>query len=352
MISILHVVESYGGGVSSALASYVRSTPHAEHHLLCTDRIEALADSGHKELFASVRSMPQNAVAAMMSIRAATNSVRPTIVHAHSSWAGVFTRLCLRNRPDRWLVYTPHCFAFERTDIRPWKRRLFSLAELILSLNTEIIAACSARERDLGKEMRARSGAVFVPNAIATRDAAVSHRRHRALPQLPVLAAVGRLSAQKDPQFFLDVVRLIRKRHSHFEAKWIGDGLPSIRHLLESEDIGVTGWLPQEDVMRQMESVDVYLHTAAWEGFPMSILEAAKAGLPIAARKIDALSDAPKTVAVQQPSDLADICVQLLAGEKSRDLNRHYWANYLSPNTPGNQSSILTKIYSKNLDSL
>lgn len=348
--TILHVVESYGGGVSSALANYVRSTPHLDHHLLCTDRTEALADSRQRRMFASIRPMPKNPLAAMRSIRASARSLGATVVHAHSSWAGVFVRLSLRNRADCRLVYTPHCFAFERTDITRWQSSFFLAVERLLSINTEVVAACSAREEVLGNGMYARRGAVFVPNVGAVRGSSNSSQEVQDRPQVPVVAAVGRLSAQKDPRFFVDVVRVMRDKGIDFQAKWIGGGPSEMTRVLEMEEIEVTGWLAREDVVRHLEVADVYLHTAAWEGFPMAILEAAELGLPIAARRIPALDGVSDDVAVQDAAALADICAGLVEREGKRAENRHHWARHLAPNTQTNQHQSLVDIYSNSAD--
>ncbi|MFX7785070.1 glycosyltransferase, partial [Acinetobacter baumannii] len=66
-------------------------------------------------------------------------------------------------------------------------------------------------------------------------------------------------------------------------ATWIGDGPSS------APRVRVPGWAARDDVRAELAELDVYFHTAAWEGFPIAILDAAAMGLPILARRIPAL---------------------------------------------------------------
>ena len=58
--------------------------------------------------------------------------------------------------------------------------------------------------------------------------------------------------------------------------------------------VEVTGWLEQDVAVKEIADCDVYLHTAAWEGYPMTILEAFELGMPVVARTIHALTSEPR----------------------------------------------------------
>jgi glycosyltransferase involved in cell wall biosynthesis len=60
---------------------------------------------------------------------------------------------------------------------------------------------------------------------------------------------------------------------------WIGDG--ELRQQLSAPNIGITGWLPRDEVMQQLQNLDVYLSTSLWEGMPLSVLLAMCAGKPL-----------------------------------------------------------------------
>ena len=50
---------------------------------------------------------------------------------------------------------------------------------------------------------------------------------------------------------------------------------------LAEAGVEVTGWLPRDEVARQLERADVYLSTSSWEGMPVSVIEAMLAGRPV-----------------------------------------------------------------------
>ena len=85
---------------------------------------------------------------------------------------------------------------------------------------------------------------------------------------------VGRIAPQKDPKFFADVVAELRKDDVPLEAVWIGDGDGDLRRLLTEARIRVTGWLSPSGVEELLRG-SVYVHSARYEGFPLSILDAA-----------------------------------------------------------------------------
>ena len=68
----------------------------------------------------------------------------------------------------------------------------------------------------------------------------------------------------------------------------MGGGAPGEEAALREAGALVTGWLPRQAALERLAAADVYVHTAAWEGFPVSVLEAAALDLPILARRIPA----------------------------------------------------------------
>lgn len=99
-----------------------------------------------------------------------------------------------------------------------------------------------------------------------------------------LVTMVARLTAQKAPQHFLDIATDMKRRHQNLRFLWVGDGdfakewdhVVSERGLKDS--VTRIGW--QDDVQPWLAAADAYLHTAAYEGLPLSILEALSFGLP------------------------------------------------------------------------
>ena len=257
----------------SALAQYVVATPEIEHHLLHAVRPD-FADDGEFARFASVQDLSRQPLRAASQIRRAVREISPGVVHAHSSLAGVMVRSSLRNRKPVRIVYTPHGFASERRDVSSPARWAFAAAEWALAWNTDAVAACSRREEMIAGRRRTAS-VVFVPN-VADPDLAAL----RSTPTRGRVVGLGRLAAQKDPDFFLATVEALRDEGESIDPVWIGGGSPHLAAALVEGGIRVTGWLPRRAALERLAAAAVYLHTSAWDAGPMALLEATAIGVP------------------------------------------------------------------------
>jgi glycosyltransferase involved in cell wall biosynthesis len=335
---ILHVVQKYSSGVGSAIAQYTHSLPDVEHHLLSGTAVDAEGDLADQARFAGTHRMDGSLLARIRRIREVVADLRPDVVHAHSSHGGAFTRLALR-RGRHHIVYTPHCFAFERQDVRWPTRATFRLVEMALALNTSVFAACSPREATLSERLSG-SPVVLVPNVAPLHDA----RPPRQPGQRPTVVGGGRISPQKDPEFFADVVRGLRREESALRAVWLGDGDPVGRAVLEDAGVEVTGWLARADVVRELGQADVYLHSALWEGFPLMVAEAVALGVPTLVRPVPSFEQVPLALTVATPGDVDGVLACLrepAAGKGNLDL----WDTHLAVNTVPFQARGLAQAY-------
>jgi glycosyltransferase involved in cell wall biosynthesis len=333
---VLHVVESYGAGTASALVQYVRATPELEHHLVRRLRNDDdHADDGELALFASVHEMAEGVVPAVRSVRRAVRAVRPDVVHGHSSFGGAFARLAAGRKP--LVVHTPHCYATERQDLGRVARTGYEVAERLLSYNTQVVAGCSERETALGRRYVPLARHVFVPNVSDVRPAPAPRA-----DGTPVVTAMGRLAGQRDPLAFLDAVRRL---DGAVRARWIGDGSDDLKRALTDGGVEVTGWLPRTEAIRLLGESTVYVHTARWDGAPMTMIEAHALGLPQLALTSPAVADGPAAGVAADPADLARSLQRLLADPAERAANLAAWDGYFKANTVERQREALLEAY-------
>ena len=175
MKKILHVTESLGGGVATALKGYVQSSPDHWHFLLATKRDGAHDKMTWLQNLAGLDELPRGFLPAVQTIRAVYKKIQPDWVHLHSSFAGGYGRLAFL--PRRKVIYTPHCYAFERRDIDQWQSLVYRLAEQVLCLGSSVIAATSPRE--LG-----RTHGFVAARADAAQLRAFKRRHQSAAPEL------------------------------------------------------------------------------------------------------------------------------------------------------------------------
>lgn len=297
-----------GAGVSAAVFEYVKNTPEFEHHLLYVERAETKSlPAGWQRSFASVELLPPGHFSRIRAVRRAALRIAPGAVHSHSSFAGLYARLAFRNSALMQHVYTPHCYAFERLDLSPAARAAYRAAERLLSLNTGTVAGCSPRETALGKNMPGRGGAVYLPNSTVLPRFDAPGSKVSVRTDLLRLAGAGRLGPQKDPVFFLTAVNALRQHGYTVQASWFGGGDEGLHRKLEAAGIQVTGWLPREQLLSRMATTDVYLHSAAWEGFPLAVLESGALRVATVVRNIPAFEGFDLPLRISSPADLVPL---------------------------------------------
>lgn len=99
-----------------------------------------------------------------------------------------------------------------------------------------------------------------------------------------LITMVGRLTAQKSPDIFLDQANKLAKQYPKARFLWIGSGDDArsfdqtVSSLGLQQQVQRLEW--QDNVAAWLEASDIYLHTAAYEGLPLALLEALSAGLP------------------------------------------------------------------------
>jgi glycosyltransferase involved in cell wall biosynthesis len=338
-LRVLHVVQKYSSGVGSAIAQYTHSLPEAEHHLLSGTPVDAEGDLADQADFASAQQMTGGHAAKVRRVREVVHQLRPDVVHAHSSHGGVYARLAVR-RTEVPLVYTPHCYAFERRDVSAPGRAAFWLAEALLAMNTSAFAACGQREWELSDWPTRHAPRHLVPNIAPAGGPSRRPRRDGA----PLVAGGGRLWPQKDPAFFLEVVQRLRRVHPEVTAVWLGDGPAAEREALLAGGVAVSGWLPRGQALELLAGADLYLHSARWEGFPLMVAEAAALGVPTLVRRLPSFAGVPAELTLTGVDDLAG-AVACLTDPTAAAANAAGWATTLSSHTPESQRAALIEVY-------
>ncbi|WP_083397132.1 glycosyltransferase [Plantibacter sp. MMLR14_011] len=336
---VLHIVDRTTGGVPVAVSAYIKNSPtETEHYILTPFQADGTPPSAFDEVDATLLPLGRGHIRRLRKVAIAANALNPTAVHAHSSFAGGYTRLALSRRQYR-IVYTPHCFGFERKDLHPLARWAYRSVELLLGHNTTVLAACSSAEAALSERMGSLSGRVhYVPNLPSVKSSEGSIWTE----STPLrVAMIGRISAQKDPQYFIDLIGEIRT-HFPVDALWLGDGDVALKSLLHQAGVTVSGWVDPNSLRQELSTAHVYIHSAAWEGFPISVLDAHALNRPIVVRPIGAFVDLdPNAKTPTATSALIDSLKSTESFSKWTANNRLIWSDYLKLNDSSTQALAL-----------
>ena len=261
-----------------------------------------------------------------------------TIVHTHSSKAGILGRWAASRARIPVIVHSIHGFGFTPGQA-PMKRWLYRGAERATSRITDHFIAVSNSNREdgiryglfeierctvirSGFDLDRFRGAGHADEELA-RDPGIG-------PGTPLVLMVACLKPQKAPLDFVRVASRVQRAVPEARFLLAGDG--ELRGALEREIHrsgleGVffpLGW--REDIPELMKSSRVVVLTSLWEGLPRVIPQARAAGRPVVATAVDGSAEAVRDGVdgyLCQPGDVnavAERVVRLLenTGEASR----------------------------------
>lgn len=232
-----------------------------------------------------------NDLLAYQELKALIRDRKPDLVHCHSSKAGFLGRLSA-NSTGVPAVFTVHGWAFE--DGISWFHRIVGrLAEFVAARivrNQHVITVAEA-DRSLAIQR-----AVIEPERMTTIHNGIEDDLRIADPAFPGIATmvmVARFSDQKDHETLFKALAGVAEP---FQMMLVGDGpsFESTRQL--AKDLGVATQVEflgnRRDVPDILAGAQVFVLSSLWEGFPISILEAMRAGLPVIATDVGGVSEA------------------------------------------------------------
>ena len=272
---VLHVTQCLAGGVPDAIETIARVSLDHEHSVMWPS-----GNDGDKvDAFRRIYHTPTSHFTFVSRLRLVVREERPDIVHAHSSWAGLYARIANLKTP---IVYQPHCYAFDDPSRSAPGRAAIRGVEAMLARRTSVTVALTAHEERLAIGLAPGSRVDQIPN-ISRVEPKISWTP---APDSRTIVMVGRVAPQKDPEFFARIAESVRAAYPEVEFTWVGSGDARLTERLEDAGVHVTGWVPQQEVHRMLSTAFLYLHTASYEGFPLTVLDAAAIGSPILVRSI------------------------------------------------------------------
>jgi glycosyltransferase involved in cell wall biosynthesis len=233
---------------------------------------------------------PLHDLLGLWELRQAIKAHCPDLVHLHSTKAGVLGRLAAWSLRVP-AVFTVHGWAF--TDgVSARRAALYQRIERFMSPFSRRIITVSEYDRQLALK------AGVAPAALMTTV-------HNGMPLLveppsrphndtPRLIMVARFDEQKNQTDLLRALGTLNDIHWH--AELVGDGplRPQVMQLAQSLGLADRVEFPGScnDVAARLARSDVFALVSNWEGLPLSILEAMRAGLPVVASDVGGVAEA------------------------------------------------------------
>lgn len=231
------------------------------------------------------------------------------IIHVHHPFVSGFIGLQYAHRHHVPLVFTNHTrydlYARNYLSLLPNKVSDSALSSFF-GFFSQRCSALIAPSQSVADVMRRDWGVqgriVVIPNGVElerfAHPAPVDVRARLGLPAQAVVGVfVGRMSSEKSVDRLLRVYRAVAHEECASHLLLVGGGpeLESYRALADEMGVGgrvhFAGSVPYEQIPGYMDSADFFVTASVSEVHPLTLIEAAAAGLPIVGVKSPGVSD-------------------------------------------------------------
>ena len=235
-------------------------------------------------------------------------TIRPKIVHTHSSKAGILGRWAAFFARVPIIIHSVHGFGF-------WYfknnllRKLMILVEQLTAYITDKIIVGSTKDMKVGLSKKiGRSYKYEIIRAGIDIKAIKSQKLQKKLIMEEagidkgdkIILKVAPFKKQKCPLDYIKLAGIFKAKYSGFKTKFllIGGGIlegkvrSEIKRLGLKDDVILLGW--KEDTIPYLKVCDICVLTSEWEGLPRTFLEAMACKKPIVATNVGGAEDVVK----------------------------------------------------------
>ena len=228
------------------------------------------------------------------------------IVHTHTAKAGFIGRLAAKIAGVPIIIHTLHGLSFH--DFMPrWQKRLFILLERFVGQFTNLFISVgeNIKAKSIAEKIGSEEKYITIYSGMdlskfSSVDIIPSKKRAELGldAHAPVIGTVARLEPRKGPQYFVEVVRLVREEIPNINAVIVGKGSYETALRKKSDEYGLnnnlflTGF--RKDIEEVMAVFDIVCLTSLWEGIPRVLIQGALLGKPLIAFDIDGNSEVVK----------------------------------------------------------
>jgi glycosyltransferase involved in cell wall biosynthesis len=263
----------------------------------------------------------------LWKLTALLKRLQPTIVHTHSSKAGILGRLAARLAKVPIVIHSIHGFGFTPHQ-HPLHRQVLVSAERLVSRWTTRFFAVSEANRQQGilRRLFSADKCVVIRSGVdlealnSTQVDVPKKKRELGLdPVRPVVGTIGPFKRQKAPLDFVRMASRVARSRPDVQFVMVGDG--ELRSEVEAElrscglvsSVHLLGW--RRDVAEILRCLDVFALTSLWEGLPRVYLEALASGVPIVGTRVDGAEEVIRDGVngyLLKPGDVDGLSVRVL----------------------------------------
>jgi glycosyltransferase involved in cell wall biosynthesis len=334
VLRVLLLLGTSGGGVGRhvhALAAALAGTGHAVTvgGPASTERDFSFTAVGARFVAVEVRESPHPAADLRARGLIGRLARGADVVHAHGLRVGGLAALARRGRTP--LVVTVHNALLTGGSRRGRVRLAYAVLERLVARRADVVLAVSADLQQGLLRLGARDvrpAVVPAPDALRPGSTPDATRAALGTGDRLVVLCVARLAEQKGLPTLLDAVSRLGPPARVAEQVAVlvaGDGplRAVLQARVEAEGLPVRllGW--RDDVADLLTAADVVVSAAVWEGQPVAVQQALRAGRPLVATDVGGTAAVTRDAALLVPADDADALAaalrRLLSDPAERD---------------------------------
>lgn len=223
---------------------------------------------------------------------------------------------------------------------------------------------------------------VEIPNAVnlkrfsISNDRTATRHRYNMSGEKTLLVTVGRYHVKKGHDLIPEIADSLRQRHIDFKWLLIGNGLENLRkeinqkglsdYIILKEEIGMTDMfgeqgeinIPNDELIELLKCSDIFVFPTRLEGFPMVLIEAMAAGIPVVTTNSPGVREIVahnKTALLSEIDDVDSMASNIIRLIKDYDLrnnlvreSRKELSKYDRDNVANQYVKLYTQLVNKN----
>lgn len=280
---------------------------------------------------------PIKDLGALFEICTLIRRIKPTIVHTHTSKAGVLGRIAAKILKVPVIIHQPHGLAlgeaWEVLDIpqNPFMRKLLIMLEKSLAkFTTKFITYTEIETKEhlfygIGKKEQF----VTIPYGLDLScfcDKLNNVSRKSPKNRSPIIGSVGRLVTSKGYQYLIEAMASVKQQFPDIKLFVVGGG--PLKNELESsvKKLGLTDNIQflgvKDDIPQFLSSIDIFVLPTLYESFGIVLIEAHACKKPVVVSDVGSISAVIKDgetgllVPPRNPHAIAEAIIRLLRDEE------------------------------------
>ena len=290
MKNILLLCEAYGGGVKTYIDAFYNNKEQLKHInlkiIVSSKRLTAIHSDINKDyIIEDHLSFGKSIFKLQQALQTLNKVVKDNdidMIHANSTMAGLLIYLYKKIYHSKiQLIYTPHGYYSFKPMGKIKKGCIRLIEKKINHVCGKVIHVSKSEEMEaIEKKLIHKEKSIVIYNGVEQPNKAKRINNERF-----TIINLARVDAQKNPEAFVEMAKVIVEENPNIQFIWAGHG-----ELLEKMRAKVTAYQLQNHIqfighLEAKDSLlcqaDLYFSTSHYEGLPFAVIEAMSYGVPL-----------------------------------------------------------------------